>query len=79
MQTYLEVKSIKYPSEMETQEYDSYDPLNSYVGVLECGDPFGASSTTLSLELRRVEHTNTKTKDKKVPDQPSHFSQKLLD
>jgi hypothetical protein len=46
---------MKYPPEMETQEYDSYDPLNSYVGVLESGDPFGASSTTLSLELRRVE------------------------
>lgn len=52
---------MKYPPEMETQEYDSYDPLNSYVGVLESGDPFGASSTTLSLELRRVEQKNCPT------------------
>ena len=69
MQTYLEVKSIKYPPEMETQEYDSYDPLNSYVGVLESGDPFGASSTTLSLELRRVEHTQHKRQKSARPAQ----------
>ena len=72
MQTYLEVKSMKYPPEMETQEYDSYDPLNSYVGVLESGDPFGASSTTLSLELRRVEQ-----KQKNCPTNPG-FQVSLL-